>query len=209
MPIDPSFASRLTQEQIEACEAAADVVYGVDADGRLAFTNAVWDRFAHDNGGEALIAAWPLGRSVWESVPEVLGRFYRQGIERYAAGGEPWEHDYECSSPDERRLFHMRVLPVNGGGLLVLNALRDVRPHADPVDTAPYVDADGLVHQCAHCRRVRVTAEPDSWRFVPALLARPHPKTSHSLCEPCFAWHYPDPGPPSPRSGGWDGAAAA
>lgn len=191
MRIDPRFARLLTAEQLDVFRSSPDSGFGLWANGAIAATNDAWDRFAHDNDGGDVVDAWPLGRSVWDAVPTVLVGFYRAAFESVVARGVPWHHDFHCSSPGRFRLMRMLALPVGRAGLLVMNSARVERNHeAVAEDGAAYRDAHGLVHQCAHCRRVRRGAA-DRWDFVPALVAHPDPRTSHALCPTCLAHHYP------------------
>ena len=76
------------------------------------------------------------------------------------------------------------------------------RPH-DPVERPPqptgdaYRDAQGMVHQCCHCRRMSNLAHPGRWDWVPVWVERFPPNTSHTLCGPCFAFYYSPHGPES------------
>ncbi len=173
-------------------------VYALDAQLRLVFVNEGWRRFAAENGGEPAIGErWPLGRSILDALPGRLLAFYRDAYLRCLERGEPWEHDYECSSADRHRLFHQTVRPLSGGdGLLVVNALRVEEPHAAPgaepaADGIPYADRHGIVHQCCHCRRIRAHDDPDRWDWVPRWVAAPPARTSHGLCKVCLDHYYP------------------
>lgn len=64
----------------------------------------------------------------------------------------------------------------------------------DAMDNVVYgVDADNaIVHQCCHCRRIRHPEAPGRWDWVPALVATPSPRTSHTLCAACLDFYYPE-----------------
>ncbi len=191
MSIDPIFQRQITREQMDLYAAAPASVYGFTAEGRLAYTNPAWDAFSAGNGGGEP-ARTVIGSSVFGCIPDPLQPFYRAGFAQAWSSQKPWSHTYECSSPTQQRFFHMVAYPLSAGGMIVANALRIERPHEEGASAAePYRDALGVIRQCAHCRRVRGES-PEEWCFIPALLSAPDPKTSHTLCGPCFTFHYPD-----------------
>jgi hypothetical protein len=62
-------------------------------------------------------------------------------------------------------------------------------PHA--ADVSEYEDAFGVVSACANCRRVRNRRDLGRWDWVPAWVARPHPRTTHGLCDACLEFYHP------------------
>jgi hypothetical protein len=175
-------------------------IFGLLPDLRLAAFNRSWFDFARDNGGEPAISRdWPLGRSVLDAVPEPLRPFYEQAFTHCLSSGSPWEHEYECSSPEVYRWYHQRLLPLgDGDGLLVVNSLLVENAHPagsviHQVVISEYMDNNGYLHQCAHCRRVLFQGSPERWDFV-AEWVRHFPKnTSHTLCPVCYRYYYTVP----------------
>ncbi|MDO9443901.1 MAG: hypothetical protein Q7K37_01175 [Dehalococcoidia bacterium] len=203
MRLDRAFRNRLTRFDFKSLHDSYDVVYGTWADGRLAYTNDGWDRFAAENEAPRLNRAWPLGRSIWEVVPEALLTFYRDGWEWALTSGSPWGHTYECSSEDVTRIYRMTVMGLpDAGAVLVMNALvASLESSAAPrgplvalgaAGEEAYRDASGLLTQCAHCRRVQYPPQPVRWDWVPAWVHRSPSETTHGLCGVCFAYHYRD-----------------
>jgi hypothetical protein len=123
-----------------------------------------------------------------------LRTFYRDAWSAALRSGQPWEHDFQCSSPERFRRLRMWARPVSvGEGLLISTAVIIDRPHTAPPHTPAlgrYLDEAGILHQCCHCRRAR---ELDSarWDWVPAFVRDPPAKISHGLCEVCLEWYYP------------------
>jgi hypothetical protein len=174
------------------------VVYGVWADLRLAYLGSRWFAFCADNGGPALPAEWPLGRSVAEAWEPPLDAYYGALFAQALTGGKPVSDDYECSSALIFRRFRMTLHPVSDAtGLVIVNSLLVARPHDPPEPSAiglpidDYVDARGLVTQCMHCRRTRLPASPTRWDWVPALVEHMHTNTSHGLCDVCMEYYHP------------------
>lgn len=191
--IDPAFLSTVGSEALLRLERSSDVVYGIRPDFRLAYVNRGWYRFAAANGGDPGIRAhWSLGRDIREAIPDIVLDFYVGAYRACLESGEPWEHDFECSSPDTLRLYHQRVVRLGDGeGLLVVNSLR----HEGGIPLEPwkpdprYVARDGLIRQCVHCRRVRRGESNRTWDWVPAWVADPPRNVSHGLCGTCAELH--------------------
>lgn len=193
MRIDPALASRLDARSLSCWDEDGATICAVWSDGRLAFYNRAWDRFAIDNGGTTVVADWPVGRSIWDAIPTPLRAFYQDAFAGALATGEPYEHEYECSTPTHRRSFHLRALAIaERAALLVVHSLSRVELHPGVIDAAEeaYVEATGFVVQCSHCRRVRMPDGSDRWDFVPAYVACQRGNISHGLCAPCLELHY-------------------
>ncbi len=181
----------------------------LDASGVILSCNRAWDAFAEENGG----APAALGRSV-------VGRpwlSFLQGAPVAAAGtralaaalaGTPRQIDGQCNSPTTARFLTTSLTPVwSGRGEAVLGValihsitrtlpIAQVHPIVD-LDPARFIEpADGLIHMCASCRRVRRVGEASHqrWEFVPALVAQPRPDVTHGYCETCFRLQFPDRG---------------
>lgn len=197
MQCDPNFLSLLVG--FESLEGEHETVFGLWPDLRLAYVNPAWFRFARENEGEPAISRdWTLGRCILDAVAEPLRPFFVGNYSRCLEINRPWEHVYECSSDEKYREFHMTVFPLERAqGLLVVNSLRiETTPHreAKAAVQRDYRSDDGLILQCCHCRRVRRRTDPGGWDWVPEWVRQCPPKTSHGICEPCFAYYYSDPG---------------
>lgn len=191
--LDPAFRPLLARFDLARLEALPDAAYGVwRTDLRLAYVNPAWARFAEENGGRSVTGDWPLGRSLAECLPTPLERFYLDAWSGCVRSGEPWSHDYECSSPTVYRLFHQVVYPLGAGGLLVTNALREERAPDAPDHTPDRArfERDGIITTCSHCRCFRDV--DDRWRRVSEWVRQMPPMVSHGLCPACFGWYYGD-----------------
>jgi hypothetical protein len=194
---DPSFERLLAGFYRQPLDQGDDVIYGVWPDLTLAYSNARWTRFAIENDGADVLRRWPLGASVRSAFGPALDPFYTRAFGEVLATGTIWQHTYTCPSPLQMRWFNMRALPLGSEGLLVCHSLVSAADIAGPrrrrPSAAPYRDANGMVTQCAHCRRVQVAtaqlAEPD-WHHVPAFIKLAPPRTTHSLCPICFMYHF-------------------
>lgn len=177
---------------LPALDASDDVAYLLGPDRRIARVSPGWSRFALANGGGAALGRWERGEApLDDALPPPLRAFYLDAFARALESGEPWEHDYECSSDGAFRLFRMTAYPVEGRCLVVVHSLRVEAPHGGPEHPpGEAYAARGVVVSCAHCRRVRHPA--GRWDWVPAYVRAPPPNLSHGMCEPCCAFYWGD-----------------
>lgn len=201
----PGFERLLESPLLDAVERHAGTVYGMWPDSRLAYFNPAWEGFALENGGDPSIAAESyLGTSVLAITPEVLRPFYRECFHACLHPAEnmrrPVQVRYQCSSAELFRELVMTLYRLkDAAGLLAVHALVVECPHdpderipRDP-DTRELMDDDGLIHQCAHCRRVKNLTQPHRWDWVPRWVERVPRQSSHTLCHFCLQQYYLDP----------------
>lgn len=190
--LDPRFEIHLDELRRHDLDAEPSTVFGVWSDGRLAYCNPGWFRFAAENRGEpAITSQWGLGSSVFTAIQPRLRPFYEAHYRACLASGRPVSHLYECSTPERFRHLQQMLYPLgDGAALIVVNAVVVERPHdpverpARPASIASYRDPSGFVHQCAHCRRIR-NFEHERWDWVPEWVVHPPPLTWMPLCAPC------------------------
>lgn len=179
------------KELLDSVQGSDDVAYLLSSDFRILSVNEGFWRFAQANGAIGL--AESLGRqSIFVGVPQPLRDFYIGGFERARATGKPWEHEYECSSPERFRRFHMTVYWVEQDKYVVVHSRRIESAHSR-LECAPsdarYV-RDGVIKMCSHCRRVENPEGHESWDWVPDYVRQPTPRISHGLCPPCGAFYW-------------------
>jgi len=182
---------------MQALQKSAATTYILDSQCRFIYCNPAWDRFAKSNGASHLTGEAVVGSDLFDAVPDVLMAVYSAAFQEVLGTGLVWEQSYECSSPTIFRIFRMRVhLLKPQNWFLVTNTLVLERSHmkvAEP-DQKKYVDSDGLITTCAHCRCSRRVDNPDQWDFVPEHLQLGREsamKVSHALCPVCRAYFYP------------------
>ncbi len=163
----------------------------LDIDGVIVWVNPAWRHFAERNDASDVAVRFGVGTRYLDGVSGPLASYFEAVFDNVRQTGEPWEFDYECSSPDTFRLMHMRVLPIAAGRLLIQHSTECARPHdrvADEPIEARYRDAWGLLLQCSNCRRVRDPG--DGWHWVFEWVAQPPERVSHGLCSPCAAQYF-------------------
>jgi hypothetical protein len=53
-----------------------------------------------------------------------------------------------------------------------------------------YRAADDVLHQCAHCRRVKNLKQPNRWDWIGYFVKYPPASTRHCLCSQCRGYYY-------------------
>ncbi len=170
-----------------------NVVFLLNSIRQITYCNPAWDRFARENGGEAVLAETVCGSNVFDVIPESLHQFYRDVYELCARESRIITFNYHCSSPLSFRLFQMQVVPQDGSSLAVVNSIIVEHAHDEPgvfPDAHVYEDASGVVTMCSHCRRTRRIGAESTWDWVPAHLSRRPFTISHGLCAVCRAHYY-------------------
>lgn len=164
----------------------------IDARGEILWTNPAWHAFAAENGAGDASHTWT---SYFAAIPEPLRTFYEDAFRDALVTGKVFEQDYECSTPLRERRYRLRALPIDRRALVLEHSLVSsfLHPDDDAAElVASYIDPDGIVTQCAHCRRVR-DPRTGAFHWVPAWVRRPHARTSHGLCVSCGGFYYSRP----------------
>ena len=183
-------------------EADTAVVFCLDSDLRITYSNPAWERFAIENGGPELCDSALVGKCVLEYISGRARDFYAQAYRRVLESYKPWEHRYECSSKDVHREFRLLVVPLKKRpGLLVRNVLQAEHPHqvasCKPLEEL-YRQSNGLIPMCSGCRRTRRNLlGAEIWDWVPEFLALPQVDARHityGICRPCRELYYPEYG---------------
>lgn len=181
---------------METWKAAYDddssVICLLDSQRRITRCNREWDRFALANGGDDAVSGKVIGTDIMAAVPSHLRGFYSAAYDNVQRHRRDWWHTFECSSPTQARIFHMRILPCEQAGLLIVNTLvssTDLET-TTPRDIAEYADLEGVVTMCSHCRRVRCRRDPRTWDWLPELLIGSQVLVTFGLCAFCTAYHY-------------------
>jgi len=179
-----------------ALQRSPAVSYVLDSDLRILYCNPAWNDFARSNGAPELASDTVIGFDLFDAIPEELRALYSDAFRQVFSTGRVWEQSYECSSPVVFRVFRMRIhLLKPQNWCIVTNPLVVERPHTRAAlgDAKIYVNADGFLTMCAHCRCSRRQDDPGQWDFVPEYLQltpASSPKVSHGLCPVCRAYFY-------------------
>jgi hypothetical protein len=165
--------------------------YALDRDDRFAHCNQAWDRFALENKGPRAVRQYQLTHSIFDVTPASLTGFYRNLYDGVRGTREERTHIMECSSPRLLRRFRMSIRPFGEDGLLIVDTLLEETPHSRESREAEagYVDRNGIVTLCSHCRRTQNVRQPERWDRVQGFLEN-DTRISHGLCLLCLNYHY-------------------
>jgi len=200
--ITSEFEELIGASRLESLNSHPSTVYGLDSELNIAYLNPAWFKFSEENGNNIFVDnEWSLGRNIFDAIPDVLEPFYRDLFQSALNEKEPPEisqqFEYECSSPELYRRFSMHLYPVGVDGVVVVHSLCIEElyklPSANGVitlDEDDYIDKEGMIHQCANCRRLQNLNDKERWDWVPKYIKEPHSKTSHGVCVPCMHHYY-------------------
>lgn len=194
MHVDPDFIPLLRRFEHEGLEVHASPICGLWPNLRIAYVNPAWGCFALENGANTdFISHWGIGRSLPEAIVPALRSFYVLHYQHCLKTGKPWRHNYECSSPEQFRLFRHEAFSIAGDGLVVVHSLRIERPHDReimlPFETN-YREVNGLIRQCAYCRRTCRAGNHNAWDWVPEYVRHPPERLTHGICPPCAGYYF-------------------
>lgn len=177
----------------------------LDVRGIIRFVNPAWDRFARENGGvPGALGSAVLGTTFLDHVVGDEVREHHAKILERALAGQGWSGVVqlgECNSPTEARLVASRFERVLSGskedpvGIAAVYTILTARPLAEvhptvEAEEAAYRGPNGLLVQCACCRRVQCAADPDRWDLLPRLIESPARMVTHGLCDLCVQLYY-------------------
>lgn len=177
-------------------DASGNVIYLIDSELRIAYCNPAWETFAKANEGEKALAAQVTGTPLFDYIAAPLRDFYERVFGDARSDPLPISFNFECSSPEVRRLMRMEVRYLaNSRGWAVTTSLRQEQEHSDeahPANPQLYLAATGLIGMCCHCRKTRRAHEPDVWDWVPQYVRHMPRNTTHGICPSCIAYFYPN-----------------
>lgn len=192
--IDTAVPAFLRNFELTRLARDTSTVIALGSDYRIQWVNPGWERFAGENGGDAIRRRFGVGASYLGGIGGPLRHYYQGAFDNALLTGEPFELDYECSSADVFRRFRMLTLPIGGEGLLVVHSGVVEHPHGregcEALEDA-YRLPGGILVQCANCRRSR--RRDGSWDWVPQWVTVVPPQTSHGLCASCRGFYWAAP----------------
>jgi len=200
--ITPEFAALIGELRLKSLNSHPSSVYGIDSEFNISYLNPAWFNFAKENGNNIFNSnEWLLGRNIFDSIPDELESFYKvlfeSSLKIIKSPLISEQLEYECSSPELYRRFSMHLYPMRKDGIVVVNSLVIEESNtSSPINgllklnEKDYIDKDGIVHQCANCRRIHNVKNTEQWDWIPKFIDKPYPKTSHSICSPCMHHYY-------------------
>jgi hypothetical protein len=178
---------RSHEVSVAVLEKDLDVACVIEHTGQIVYCNPAWDEFAAANSGSAAaLSTGVLGRNLMDFIPPVLKPFYAKNLLKtppYLI----WDHNYECSTPSEFRIFRLQALRLKDTGeILLVHSLQIRRPHTRRPMEPPAMR--GQVAMCAHCRRTHAGTNGE-WLWTPEFIAHPPEDRADSLCRRCADYY--------------------
>ncbi len=195
---DESFISKLAGISFETIENSPHSIFALSPDLKLIYFNQAWLDFAKENNGEPGISSrFALHTPFEAAVSGLLKDFYIQSFKGVIRERKVWEHEYECSSAGNYRLYHLVAYPLkNGEGIIVVNSLQIDRimdtsfREISTLSIDNYQEKNGMITQCSNCRRTKRINPSEIWDWVPALVEMFHSNISHSICPICYDYYW-------------------
>lgn len=170
------------------------VRYSIDDVNVIISVSDEWERFAVENGAQALSRADVAGRSLWDFICDMETRYlYELLFERVRNTGTSFTVPFRCDAPDRRRFMELEVRaePEFGLGLTARLLAEELRPRLAILDVG-VERSDELIFLCGWCKRVRLDEE--TWNELEEAIARLGlfeqsvlPGISHVTCPTCAA----------------------
>lgn len=167
-----------------------DVIYRVDASGRLTYVNEGWEAFAVENRAPELTRGATLGRPLIDFISGPETRHIYERILARARAGVRLSLPFRCDSPTERRRMSLTVVALGGDEVEFRSRLLNAELR-DSV-TILEVDrprSDALLTLCSWCNRGRLD---DRWAEIEDVVAELRlfdaavPQLTHGMCPTCL-----------------------
>lgn len=172
------------------------VVYRIDADDRLVYVNAGWDRFAIENDSAHLVAEQVLHTRIWDFIEDPETRHLHQVlVRRVRSDGQILKLPFRCDSPSVRRDMTMEILPAGIG----YRSHVEYHCHIDRIERrAPVLlpeqcawRSSRRIRMCSWCKMIHVDGE--GWVETQVGVERLRlfdrrklPEITHTICDPCL-----------------------
>ena len=170
----------------------AELVYQVDASGRIAAVGEGWDAFARANAAPELAAGTIVGRPMISFIAGAETRhLYDLLTERAVRARRPITVPFRCDAPDARRSMEMRIEAHADGHIEFRTRPLDIHSRA-PVAllmASARRDRSTFLRICSWCNRGYVQ---NQWMEIEDVIGKlglfdraPLPELTHGVCETC------------------------
>jgi hypothetical protein len=174
-------------------EHSKKIVYRIDSDKRIVYTNPAWTDFALDNDAEDLLPEKLLGNYIWDyiSCPQT-SHVYEEIVSKVVTGKRAVRFPFRCDSPSARRYLEMTVAPGPEGVCeFTSTVLREESREPAPLLDESAQRGEEYLRMCSWCKKIALSE--DRWAEVEDavraldLFARKHlPKITHGMCSACY-----------------------
>lgn len=195
---EESFISKLEGIKFDTLEQSPHTIFGLSPELKFIYFNKAWFHFAQQNNGEpGITKRFSLDTPFEAGVSGLLKEYYINSYKEVLKEMEVWNHEYECSSATNYRLYHLNAYPLkNKQGIIVVNSLqidRIIDESFRKISTLSidnYINLYGLINQCSNCRKTKRKNPSEFWDWVPTLVEEFYPNISHSVCPICYDYYW-------------------
>jgi hypothetical protein len=199
--ITAEFEGIIGASRLESLNSHPSAVYGLDSKFYIVYQNPASLNFSEQNNNSHVSVESSLGKNIFDIIPEALATAYKELFTSVLNDKSTLmisrQFEYECSSPELYRSFSMHIYPLGKDGLLIVHSLLVEEPYisllgevANIVDEDNYIDKNGIVTQCANCRRIKNLSNEGQWDWITKWVKEAHKPTSHGICKPCMQHYY-------------------
>ncbi|MEE4245237.1 MAG: hypothetical protein V2I33_07485 [Kangiellaceae bacterium] len=167
------------------------ISYQIDSNNCLVSTSSSWDQFAQANDGEQASASHVVNHNLFDYIEGSEERFlYQLMLDFVRTKHSDFTLAFRCDSPDEKRLFQMKLSDQQNHSVKFDNTLLFAEPSETTVVLEPLCDCMiEMLHICSYCFDIRID---NNWvGFEKGLAelrifeAKHLPKISHGMCPNC------------------------
>jgi hypothetical protein len=194
---EESIKSILEDIDFDTLENSPHSIFILSPELKFIYFNKAWFDFANKNNGEPEISKkFSLNTPFEAGISGLLCDFYIKGYKEALREMKVWNHEYECSSTTNYRLYQQHTYPLkNGKGLIVVNSLwidvllDESFRQISNLSLDNYVNSDGFMTQCSNCRKTKRKDPSEVWDWVPSLVEKVQHNTDFSICPICNEYY--------------------
>jgi len=167
------------------------VVYRIDSDDRIIFTNEDWKKFALENDAPEMSSENLLYQSFWNYLSgETIINIY-QAILQHVRSGRTIKYNFRCDAPATARMLQMNIVMLENETVQFETVLVQSNDHARQRILDRFTPrTEEIITMCSWCNRINLSGK---WLEIDAaissleLFEQPSlPQISHGMCEVCF-----------------------
>jgi hypothetical protein len=167
------------------------VIYIIDHDDRIIFTNDEWKQFALENDAPEMISEKVINQKFWNYLSgETIINIYQAILQR-VRGGKAIKYNFRCDTPTAARILQMNITMLENETVQFETVLVQSKERALQKILDRYSPrTEEIITMCSWCNRINLS---DEWHEVEEAISRLElfeqgslPQISHGMCEDCF-----------------------
>lgn len=167
------------------------VIYRVDSNDQIVFTNAEWNRFALENDTPEMISEKVIHQNFWDYLSgETIINIYQAILQRVRSG-KAIKYNFRCDAPAVARILQMNITMLEDKTVQFETVLVQSKERALQKILDRYTPrTEEIITMCSWCKRINLS---NNWCEVEEAIVRLElfehnslPQISHGVCEDCF-----------------------